>query len=70
MHPLKLSLEKHEAHLKSLRETLKAEKALINQFHQYETLKEGIKEGCGDANMRRAERQIQQIEFAFNLMAN
>jgi hypothetical protein len=61
-------MEKHEAHIESLRGALKAQKALINEFHQYETLKEGIKEGCGDTNMRRAERKIQQIEYAFKLM--
>lgn len=40
---------------------------MIKIYHKYETEKEGIKEGCGDINMRKAERQIQQIEYAFKL---
>ncbi len=51
-----------------IKEAVKRQNTLIKIFHRYETDKEGIKEGCGDVNMRRAERQIQQIEYAFDLI--
>lgn len=68
MHPLKLSIQAHEKLLAEIKEAVKRQNTLIKIFHRYETDKEGIKEGCGDVNMRRAERQIQQIEYAFDLI--
>lgn len=68
VHPLKLSIQAHEKLMAEIKEAIKKQNTLIKIFHRYETDKEGIKEGCGDVNMLRAERQIQQIEYAFNLL--
>ncbi len=65
---MKLSIQAHEKLLAEIKEAVKRQNTLIKIFHRYETDKEGIKEGCGDVNMRRAERQIQQIEYAFDLI--
>lgn len=55
-HPLKLCIKAHEELLANLKSTIKQQNTLIKLFHRYESDKEGIKEGFGDVNMRRAER--------------
>lgn len=39
----------------------------VREFFLYEKEKIALKEGFGDTNMRRAERQIEQIETAFDI---
>lgn len=55
-HPLKRCIKAHEDLLDKIKSGLKEQTTLIKLFHRYESDKEGIKEGFGDVNMRRAER--------------
>ena len=67
-HPLRRCIQAHEDLLAKLKSAIKEQNTLIKLFHRYESDKEGIKEGYGDINMRRAERQITQVEYAFKLL--
>ena len=65
--PLKIRIKAHDDLLKQIYQAYDETDDLVKIFYCYEKEKEGIKEGYGDINMRRAERQIEEIEFAFKL---
>jgi len=58
-HPFKKKMQFYETMIDKIRKGIKHQASMIKVFHRYEDDKEGIKEGCEDIAMKRAERQIE-----------